>query len=33
MEFAHEHEHSSGKTGKQSRLAVTLKKMREGRWC
>lgn len=27
MEYAHEHEHSSGKTGKQSRLAVTLKSL------
>jgi hypothetical protein len=27
MEYAKEHKHSSGKTGKQSRLALTLKKM------
>jgi hypothetical protein len=27
MEYAREHEHSSGKTGKQSRLALVLKKM------
>jgi hypothetical protein len=33
MEFAHEHEHGSSKTGKQSRLAVTLKKMHEGNAC
>ena len=27
MEYAHEHEHSGGKTGKQSRLALTLKNL------
>lgn len=27
MEFAREHQHSPGKTGKQARLAMTLRKM------
>ena len=28
MQFAHEHEHAKGSTGKQARLAVTLSHMR-----
>lgn len=29
MEYAREHQHDSGTTGKQARLALTLRKMRK----
>lgn len=30
-EFARAHQHDKGRTGKQARLAITLKKMRKGK--